>query len=151
MFRPAIRSVFCPVARTITPPRAFSTTAARDFARLTVVGRLAGAPELITASSGREYVKYSIATNHGPRDNQQTSWFRISNFAPDSPSRTHLLGLQKGSLMLVEGDASLKTYEDGEGRKITSLNVNQRSYQVLQKPSSSDTESSTEPSSGSSY
>lgn len=76
--------------------RAFSTSPAHSLARLTLTGRLGNEPELQSTASGQEVVKYVIATGHGPRDNRQTSWFRISNFAPEGPQRDYILSLQKG-------------------------------------------------------
>jgi hypothetical protein len=32
----------------------------------------------------------------GPRDNRQTSWWRITNFVPEGSQRDFVLGLQKG-------------------------------------------------------
>ncbi|KAF3480742.1 uncharacterized protein GIQ15_06089 [Arthroderma uncinatum] len=113
--------------------RAFSSTARRDFARLTLVGRLGMEPEVTTSVNGREYIRYHIATSYGPRDNKQTSWFRIMSFV-DGPARDNLLSLPKGTLMLVEGDASLRVVEEGEGKKSSVLNVVQRTYEVLSRP-----------------
>ncbi|KAK2853245.1 hypothetical protein FQN49_005261 [Arthroderma sp. PD_2] len=136
MFRQSVFRTVCNAARPATGSvsRSFSSTARRDFARLTVVGRLGTEPEVTTASNGREYIKYSVASTTGPRDNQQTSWFRISSFAPEGPSRDHLLSLPKGTLMLVEGDASLRVFEDSEGKKSSVLGVIQRNYNVLSRP-----------------
>jgi hypothetical protein len=75
--------------------RAFSTTRASHLARMTLVGRLGTDPELNQAASGKEYIKYVIGTDSGPKDNRQTSWFRITSFA-QGPSKDYVLGLQKG-------------------------------------------------------
>lgn len=76
--------------------RAFSTSPAHSLARLTLTGRLGADPELQSTASGQEVVKYTVATSYGPRENRQTSWFRISNFSPEGPQRDHILSLQKG-------------------------------------------------------
>ena len=75
--------------------RPFSTTSPREIARITIVGNLGDAPELQTTSSGRELVRYVVASNSGPRDNRQTSWFRVAAFK-EGPQRDYLLGLTKG-------------------------------------------------------
>ncbi|EGD89463.1 hypothetical protein H112_03087 [Trichophyton rubrum D6] len=128
MFRQSAFQTLSKAARPITTPvsRSFSSTAIRDHARLTVVGRLGAQPEVATSSNGREYVKYSVGTNYGPRDNQQTSWFRVTSFVPEGPGRDHLLNLPKGTLMLVEGDATMRVSEDNEGRKTSMLGFVQR-------------------------
>lgn len=89
--RPALKT-----ANTTTVFRSFSASARRDFARLTVVGRMGVQPEVTTTSTGREIVKYVVAASHGPRDNPQTSWFRITSFQPDGPGRKYLLNVPKG-------------------------------------------------------
>ena len=80
--------------------RAFSSTPARPIARITLVGNLADTPELRASSTGREYVRYAVASNSGPRDNRVTSWFNVSAFPEEGPRRDHLLGLPKGFVLL---------------------------------------------------
>jgi len=63
---------------------------------MTIIGRLAAEPELTATSTGQEIVKYAVGTSHGPRDNRQTSWFRVASFVEPGPRRDHLLGLGKG-------------------------------------------------------
>jgi len=75
--------------------RTFSSSAARNAARITITGRLGAEPELAATSTGQAIVKYSVATSSGPRDNRQTSWFRVSAFA-EGGSRDYLMSLQKG-------------------------------------------------------
>lgn len=127
--RPALRTA----ANSTTLLRSFSASARRDFARMTVVGRLGGTPELVATNSGREYVKYVVASSSGPRDNPITSWFRISSFQPDGSSRQHLLSLPKGSLVLVEGDATLRSFDNSHGTKTTALNISQKTIRVLKR------------------
>ncbi|KAI2132559.1 ssDNA-binding protein, mitochondrial [Ophidiomyces ophidiicola] len=43
--------------RAAAPRRAFSSSAPRDVARISIVGRLGASPELITSQAGREYVR----------------------------------------------------------------------------------------------
>lgn len=75
--------------------RAFSTSAPRSVARISIIGNLADTPELQPTSSGREILKYAVASNSGPKDNRQTSWFRVTSFA-EGPRRDFLLSLPKG-------------------------------------------------------
>lgn len=89
--RPGLR-----MANAAQTARAFSSSPAHSIARLTLTGRLGGEPELHATSSGQEIVKYNIATSYGPKDNRQTSWFRITNFVAEGPQRDYILGLQKG-------------------------------------------------------
>lgn len=75
--------------------RAFSTSRASQLARLTLVGRLGADPELAETPKGTQLVRYSIGTSYGPKENRQTSWFRVSSFV-DGPQRDFVLGLSKG-------------------------------------------------------
>ncbi|KKZ68276.1 single-strand binding protein family [[Emmonsia] crescens] len=118
------------------PTRNFSTTRPNALARINIVGNLGGPPELRATSSGRELVNYSVATSYGPKDDRQTSWWRITSFAPEGPSRDHLLNLPKGTLLYVEGDASMRSYEDSDGKKNSALNITQRHYEVLRRGNS---------------
>lgn len=81
-----------------TSTRAFSVTPARALSKITLVGRLAGEPELSPTSTGQEIVKYTVATNYGPKDERKTSWWRISYFPREgnNAGRDHVLSLGKG-------------------------------------------------------
>lgn len=102
MFRlPALRSAFRKTAATATTPtpfRSFSASAAREFARLTIVGRLGAKPELASTRAGTEYVKFNVASSTGSAENRKTSWFKISSFRQN---KDYLLGLEKGSVAIV--------------------------------------------------
>jgi hypothetical protein len=76
--------------------RSFSSTPARGVARITIVGNLADTPELHATSTGREIIKYAVASNSGPRENRQTSWFRVTSFENPGPRRDFLQSLPKG-------------------------------------------------------
>lgn len=86
--------------RTRTLPRAtraFSTTTQRSsFAKMTIIGRLADTPELQATSTGQEILRYAVGTSSGPRDNQKTSWFRVTSFLPEGPQRDFIASLDKG-------------------------------------------------------
>jgi Single-strand binding protein family len=77
--------------------RAFSTTRPSHLARLTLVGRLGTDPEITTTNNGGEVIKYVVGTSYGPKDNRQTSWFRVASFAEkESLARGKVMGLTKG-------------------------------------------------------
>jgi hypothetical protein len=75
--------------------RAFSTSRPSQLARLTLVGRLGVDPELVETSKGNQIIRYVIGTSSGPKDNRQTSWFRVASFA-EGASRDYIMGLSKG-------------------------------------------------------
>ncbi|KAF4461176.1 single-stranded DNA-binding [Fusarium albosuccineum] len=105
--------------------RAFSTTAPRPLARITIIGNLADSPELHSTSTGREIIRYAVASNSGPRDNRKTSWFRVTSFA-EGPTRDYLMNLPKGATVYIEGDASTNTYTDSKGETRSGFSVVQR-------------------------
>jgi len=117
--------------------RAFSTTRPSQLARMTLVGRLGADPEISETAKG-QVIRYVVGTSHGPRDNRQTSWFRVASFAQEGPVRDLVLGLSKGTLVYLEGDASMRTYDDAEGKKQSSLSLVQTRVEVLKRPQPKD-------------
>ncbi|KAL4792368.1 nucleic acid-binding protein [Aspergillus venezuelensis] len=112
-------------ARAATPMRTFSTSSARSAARLNVVGRLGATPELRTSQSGNEYIRYNVASRDSTRE-KTTSWFQVQAYVAPA-QQEFLLGLQKGSIVSVEAEATYKKSEDGR----FNLLVIQRQLEVL--------------------
>ncbi|KAK4157239.1 single-stranded DNA-binding protein rim1, mitochondrial [Chaetomidium leptoderma] len=129
-----LRTASRAVARPATAARTFSSTASRPVARITIVGNLADTPELRASSTGREYLRYAVASNSGPQDNRKTSWFNVSCFVPEGPRRDFFQSLPKGTLVMVEGDASMASYVDAENKPRQALNIKQNSLEVLRRP-----------------
>lgn len=103
--------------------RTFSSTPTRPVARITIIGNLAGPPELKATSTGHEILRYAVASNHGPADNRQTSWFNVASFEAEGPRRDYLLSLPKGwALFLshVTHCAVINTLPSGPERWYTS-------------------------------
>lgn len=75
--------------------RTFTSTRPSQLARMTLVGRLGTDPEMQETSKGH-VIKYVVGTSYGPKENRQTSWFRVASFAQEGPSRDYIMGLQKG-------------------------------------------------------
>lgn len=44
------------------------------------------------------------------------------------------MGLNKGTLVYLEGDATMRTFEDAEGKKQSNLSVVQTKIEVLKRP-----------------
>ncbi|KAH7328491.1 putative ssDNA binding protein [Stachybotrys elegans] len=119
--------------------RSFSTSSPRSIARIQIVGNLADTPELQATSTGREIVKFAVASNTGPKENRQTSWFRVTSFR-EGPTRDYLLSLPKGSLVFLEGDATMSTYQDANGQTRSSLSIVHRNIEVLKRRQTNDME-----------
>lgn len=86
------------VAATPRAARAFSTTPSRPLAKITIVGNLVQTPELQATSTGREVLKYAVASNTGRGENTRTSYFRVSSFEAEGPRRDYFQTLPKGSV-----------------------------------------------------
>ncbi|TVY78231.1 Single-stranded DNA-binding protein RIM1 [Lachnellula suecica] len=115
-----------------TSARAFSTSTPRSsFAKMTIIGRLADTPEVQATSTGHQILKYAVGTNSGPKDNQKTNWFKVTSFLPEGPQRDFIASLDKGTLVYIEGDASMSQYEDAEGKPRSALNIVQQKLEVL--------------------
>jgi tRNA uridine 5-carboxymethylaminomethyl modification enzyme len=95
-----LRTASRAVARPATA-RAFSSTASRPVARITIIGNLADSPELRASSTGRDYLRYAVASNSGPADNRKTSWFNVSCFVEEGPRRAFFQSLPKGCVRSI--------------------------------------------------
>lgn len=93
-----LRPVFGAAARPAV--RSFSSTSARGVARVQIIGNLADTPEVRATSTGREMIKYAVASNSGPRSDRVTSWFNITSFV-EGKARDFLLTLPKGCVTLA--------------------------------------------------
>lgn len=82
--------------------RAFSSTPSNSsMARITIIGNLGATPELKASSTGREIIKYNVATTTRSRNaDPQTNWFHVVSFAEEGRFRDYLLSLPKGSVFL---------------------------------------------------
>ncbi|CAF9922753.1 MAG: ssDNA-binding protein, mitochondrial [Heterodermia speciosa] len=117
------------------PSRTLSTTAPLSIAKITIVGRLASRPEEVATSNGAPLIRYALATNTGPKDNRQTSWWKVALFAQNQGLRDVMMGLGKGSLLFVEGEASMRKFVNSENKEQQALSIIQRQVDVLEKRS----------------
>ncbi|PYH76357.1 putative ssDNA binding protein [Aspergillus uvarum CBS 121591] len=127
--RPAMRAT----SGAAQAARSFSSSSSRSAAKMFITGRLATEPELQVTASGTEIVKYSVATQYYTKGEKPTSYFKVSVF-PEGGQKDFILGLPKGTLVFVEGDCAMRTYEDSNGNKRSSLNILQRTLEVLRRP-----------------
>ena len=97
------------------PVRAFSTSSrANSFAKMTIIGRLADQPELQATSTGTEILRYAVGTSSGPKDNQKTSWFRVTSFLPEAPREILLQAWRRGTFF---AHLFLLASTEGRGRR----------------------------------
>ncbi|KAL1590757.1 hypothetical protein WHR41_00569 [Cladosporium halotolerans] len=133
--------------------RAFSTTAPRSLAKMQLIGRLADTPAVNPTSTGRDVIRYAVGVSTGSRDengNRGVSWFKVASFS-EGPQKDLLLSLPKGTLMYIEAEAKMDSFQAQDGTQRTALNLLQRNFEALSRPrieSSSETggpESDTDP------
>ncbi|KAL8805490.1 MAG: hypothetical protein Q9182_001945 [Xanthomendoza sp. 2 TL-2023] len=121
--------------------RTFTSTRARPFSKITLVGRLAADPEMQPTSTGQDIIKYAVGTNSGPKDNRQTTWWKVVAFTPEGQLRDKIMGLGKGSLIYLEGKCGINKFVDKEGNQQTAVNIIQRQLEVLERRNSDDSDS----------
>ncbi|UZJ51302.1 hypothetical protein CBS101457_000622 [Exobasidium rhododendri] len=128
--------------------RSFSCSSNRlDISRMQLIGRLVADPEQRTTKNGKDYVKYTVATNDPPgppaedgtRPNQTSSFHNIFAFGENAVER--LSRLQKGTQVFVEADFKVQynPSESGEPGRADYL-IQHRSLNVLLKPKSASAE-----------
>ncbi|GAA6032629.1 hypothetical protein JCM8097_004851 [Rhodosporidiobolus ruineniae] len=121
--------------------RAFSTTrpAARDIAKMTLVGRIGGV-EQRQSKNGRDYLMYKVATTdraQPPKEGEEyqkppTSWHTI--FAHGQAAE-RLSFLENGTLVYVEANFTVKNEKDeATGAYSTNIVAIHDRLTVLKKP-----------------
>ncbi|PHH52748.1 hypothetical protein CFIMG_005689RA [Ceratocystis fimbriata CBS 114723] len=126
------------VVSSASAARAFSTSSSMKIARMSIIGHLTATPEVLPTSKPElEVLRYSVACSSGK--DKPASFFRITSFLKgdeySSKKRDFMLGLPKGCMVYVEGDASMSSYNDeASGKTISSLNIVQRNIEILKRP-----------------
>jgi single-strand DNA-binding protein len=99
------------------------------FAQLTLVGRLGADPVLRFLSNGNPVTTFSLATSEKYKDNETTTWFRVSVFGGQAEACNQYLS--KGRPVLVIGrlnpdkeTGSPKVFERRDGTSGASYEVN---------------------------
>ncbi|MBI3558066.1 MAG: single-stranded DNA-binding protein [Deltaproteobacteria bacterium] len=101
-----------------------------DFNRVILLGRIGNDLELKKSAKDKPYLKLSIATDsHRPGEEKVTYWHRVMVFGQQAESCATYL--RKGSQVMVEGYLEVRTYEDKDGRKTTSVSVMANRVQFL--------------------
>jgi single-stranded DNA-binding protein len=123
---------------TSTSSAFLSAAPRRSFAKLTLVGRLGAAPELITTPAGTEQIRYVVASSESIRPRHadgslgepKTNWFRVSarTASMSELQRKRVLEMPKGTQVLVEGEPMLRSYAIEDGKTASALVIAQREY-----------------------
>ncbi|GAA5866931.1 hypothetical protein JCM1840_005909 [Sporobolomyces johnsonii] len=120
--------------------RAFSTSrpAARDLAKMTLIGRV-GAVQTGESKSGKPYLMYKVATTDRafpPKEGEEpqrpsTSWHTI--FAHGQQVE-RLSFLEKGTLVYVEASFTVRNEKDEAGNYQTEISATHERLTVLKRP-----------------
>ncbi|SCZ89617.1 BZ3500_MvSof-1268-A1-R1_Chr9g10489 [Microbotryum saponariae] len=121
--------------------RAFSQSAvsARDLARVTLIGRLGGAPEKRQTKNGKDFLIYKVATNDpmlpapegAAAPAPTTSWHTIFAYGPGVE---RLETLEKGALVHVEAQLTVKNSTTPSGEYKTDYFAKHERLMVIRKP-----------------
>jgi single-strand DNA-binding protein len=71
------------------------------YAKITIVGRLGRDPEMKYSASGMALATISVATTSRIKDEDVTTWWRVTCFGKTAENVTEYLS--KGAMVLVEG------------------------------------------------
>lgn len=93
-----------------------------SYANINLEGRLVGAPEYKTGKEGKTYVTFTVAVNQhfGPQEN--ASFFNCTG-SEFVANRIRKGGLEKGQLIHIAGNLTLREYETQSGAKKMSADV----------------------------
>jgi len=98
-----------------------------SLTKVILIGNLGSDPEMHFTPSGTPVTSFSIATNRvytapdGERK-QETEWFRVNAWRKQAESCNQFL--TKGQRVYVEGSLRTRTWEDRDGQRRTTLEVN---------------------------
>ena len=98
-----------------------------SLTKIILIGNLGTDPEMRFTPSGTPVVSFNLATNRvytssdGERK-QETEWFRVSAWRKQAESCNQFL--TKGQRVYVEGSLRTRTWEDRDGQRRVTLEVN---------------------------
>lgn len=120
--------------------RSFSTSFKPQFAKMTLIGTIGTDLQKQTTSTGKEYIKYSVAVNSkGKNGEAVVSWFNIACFIPHQVQFMEK-NLAKGSKLYIEAEAKNSSYEKEDGTKTFSLMLFQNNFEVIKYPKKAEDE-----------
>src|SRR5512138_2597642 len=104
------------------------------YQKTVVIGHLGKDPEMRYTPSGVPVTSFSMATsrrwtNQNGEQQEKTTWFRVTCWR--KLAETAAQYLQKGKLILVEGDIDATAYTDREGHPRASLELTATTLKFL--------------------
>jgi single-strand DNA-binding protein len=104
------------------------------YAKTVIVGRLGRDPEMRYTQSGVPVTSFSVATtrrwaNAAGEQQEKTTWFRVTCWRKLAELTAQYL--QKGRMVLVEGDIEASAFTDKEGSPRASLELTATTVKFL--------------------
>ena len=109
--------------------------------KVILIGHLGTKPEAKTLESGSKVVKFSLATTERYKDKsgqkqEVTEWHSVEVWGKLADVAEKYL--DKGSKLYIEGKIKSNTWEDEQGNKRKSVNIQALSFQMGSKQSNSE-------------
>ena len=82
------------------------------------IGRLGKDAEVKTLESGKKVISFSLAVDTGYGDNKRTLWLDVSKWGENTAVAQYLT---KGTQVHVDGEPSMRSYENKEQQTVTVL------------------------------
>lgn len=97
--------------------------------QITIIGRLATAPEVKKSNSGTSYVQVSIAVPRDSKKDSSVDWIPCAfvNKAAEIIGKY----TDKGSRVVITGRLQSRNYEDDDGKKRTSYTVLVNDFTII--------------------
>ena len=119
--------------------------------RVILVGHLGGDAESRYTSSGTAVANFNVATNESRKNAEgdfqdHTEWHRCVLFG--RPAETAAQYLKKGQMVYVEGRLRTRSWEDKEGNKLTTTEVQGDMFTMLGRRSDGGGSAPSNPDSG---
>ena len=118
-----------------------------SYNRATVMGYVGLPPKIRTTQSGSKVANFSVATNAYSTQNgdkfQTTDWHRVACW--DKLADVVEKYVTKGTLVLVSGPLRVRSYQDNEGVKRESVEINAFELQLCGAKDGADRQSAPPP------
>ena len=102
--------------------------------KVSLIGRLGAAPEVVKLEGGRALTRFSIATNESYKDKKgewqdKVQWHSVVSWGSTADIAANLL--KKGNEIALEGKLVHDIYEAKNGEKRYSTNIEMREFLLL--------------------
>ncbi len=104
------------------------------YQKIVIIGHVGRDPEMRYTPSGVPVTSFTVATNRrwtnqNGEAQEKTTWFRVTCWRKQAEIAAQYL--QKGKLVLVEGEVEAQAYTDREGSARASLEITANTFKML--------------------